>query len=101
MFELFPNIGRIIEQLFKMIFMKRIIKTLALGIILMGCNAANDGDASTDTTNFNRNTENSTNLLGDTTIRMNDTGSYSNPNMHTGNDSSVNRGPGNDSTTRR
>ena len=39
-------------------------------ITLMSCNSANDGDATTDTTNFNRGTGVAPGGFGDTTIDM-------------------------------
>ena len=52
--------------------MKKIVAVLALTVGLMSCNNdANDGDASTDTTNFNRGVDaGSAAPTGDTTLDM-------------------------------
>ena len=52
--------------------MKGII-TIAVLFALMSCGNANDGDASTDTTNFNTthvDTTTTTNAIGDTSLKM-------------------------------
>ena len=52
--------------------MKRILSVASLAVILMSCGNANDGNANTDTTNFNNDVNTGTvpGAIGDTGINM-------------------------------
>ncbi|MEI6947441.1 hypothetical protein V9K67_09635 [Paraflavisolibacter sp. H34] len=50
--------------------MKKIVFAAALTIALYSCGGANDGDATTDTTNFSTPVEQSSAPVGDTSLNM-------------------------------